>query len=477
MMKRITVTLLALTVVGVLSAQGGPPPKDWGVTITGFGRGAFSPIQYVGDTKSADGTVVAASTTVPGGGWYTGIGATWGFQYVRLGLTVNVGSELIGVNADVLLDKTTISTGDNAYGYAKPFSFMTLKFGKYADAVLGGKIGSNDYNLFTLKEQNEDNIFTRFLSSENTQGNVQYSTTFKGAMSAADSNVDRAAGEIGQKGFLMLLTPVKRLTLGLNLPSMGQVVSSFWTPGFGNPQSSAEYVWGNAQIAAGYDIEGVGLVRAQYVGVKDGDSNNLWKTSDYTATTGTPYSRIEAAFALSAIKGLTLDLGLKYYLPADSDEVYTFRGAKRSKYEKGMIIGLGGRFAGGGFAKGAYAIEGRVDAALPSAFKNQAPASSATLDTETGFNLNVHLTPSYNLGPCTLGVEFGLESMSDGKSGSADVKDGYTRVGLGLWAQKGLGTAKFIKAGLGVMLPYTGNDKVEHGMILSIPIVFQYVFF
>jgi hypothetical protein len=243
-------------------------------------------------------------------------------------------------------------------------------------------------------------------------------------------------------------------------------------------------VWGNAQIAAGYDIDGIGLIRAQYVGVKNGIKNTdaasttSWELSDFDGTTNKPNSRIEAAFGLTAVKGLTLDLGFKYYLP--SDEANVLYGATRTDYTRGVVVGLGGRYAGGGFAKGAYAIEGRVDAALPDTYKNRAagnPATTPTLDTESGFNLNVHLTPSYNLGPCTLGADLGLDFMGDGKSGSVDVKTGYTRVGLGVWAQKGLGMAKYIKAGLGVMLPYTDNADTDHGIIFSVPLVFQYAFF
>jgi hypothetical protein len=275
MIKRITVILLALAVAGGLSAQDWtPPPKDWGVTITGFGRGAFAPVQYVDETKAADGTVTTEAQT------YTGLGATWGFQYLNLGLTVNAGSELIGINADVQLDKTALAAGNNGYAYVKPFSFISTKFGKYIDATLGGKIGSSDFSAFVLPEKNEDAIFTRFLSAENTSANVSYATSFEGARattitdSAGAVTGARGEGEIGQKGVLLLLTPAKGLTLGLNLPSMGQAVYSLWTGGsaaqWGNPQSPMEYVWGNAQIAAGYEIEGIGLVRAQYVGVKDG---------------------------------------------------------------------------------------------------------------------------------------------------------------------------------------------------------------
>jgi hypothetical protein len=194
---------------------------------------------------------------------------------------------------------------------------------------------------------------------------------------------------------------------------------------------------------------------------------------------GSPYSRIEAAFALSAIQGLVLDFGFKYYLP--SDEGTTSWGEVRTDYTRGMVIGLGAKYTGGGFhgfGKGAYAIEGRIDAALGGKYQSTTNYGQlVTTDMETGLNLNVHLSPSYNLGICTVGGDFGLETQADGTSGGADDKTGYTRFGAGAWIQKELGMAKYIKAGLGATLPYKDNADVEHGAIISIPVVFQYVFF
>jgi hypothetical protein len=477
-MKKICGVVLALVVIGGLSAQEWePPPKDWGVTITGYGRGAFAPIQYAGEIKDANGDVTSKAET------NTGIGASWGYQYLKLGLTVNAGSDAIGVHADVQFDKTTLGLGDDGYVYIKPFSFISTKFGKYVDATLGGKIGSTDFHMFVLPEKNEDAIFTRFLSAENTNSNVSYKTTFDGAR-ASDATTPRAEGEIGQKGFLLLLSPVKGLTLGLNLPSMGQAVYSAFTENngaqWGNPQSPAEYVWGNAQIAAGYEIKGIGTVRAQYVGVKDGyiNADGDWKLNDYVYYA--PNSRIEAAFALTAVQGLTLDFGFKYYLPSDQ-ELITSWGETWSDYAKGMAIGLGAKYAGGGFngfGKGAYAIEGRIDGGFGGKYKTSAVwYGPDAVDAENGINLNVHLSPSYNLGICTVGGDFGLELQTDSKTDGTEDKTGYTRFGAGAWIQRDLGVAKYIKIGVGAALPYKTNGDEEYGVVVSVPIVFQFVFF
>jgi hypothetical protein len=491
-MKRIGVVLLVLVIAGGLYAQDGPPPRDWSVTIGGFGRGAFAPIQYVGESKDSAGNKTDAQT-------YAGIGASWGFQYLNLGLTVNAGSEAIGVHADVQLDKTGIALGNDGYAYVKPFSFVSLKLGKFADATLGGKISNTDFHMFVLPEKNEDALFTRFLSGENTLGNVNYATTFAGARDAhvkaefddasdpKEINVDaaiRGEGEVGQKGFLLLLTPLKGLTVGLNLPSMGQAVYSAYTATmgaqWGDPQSVAKYVWGNAQAAIGYEVEGIGHIRAQYVGVKDGiiNGDGKWELNDYVYYE--PNSRIEAAFAYTGVQGLTLDLGFKYYLPSDQS-TRSYNGVW-SDYAKGMALGLGARYSGGGyggFGPGSFTIEGRIDGAFGGKYKitPYGPPGSSSQDAENGVNLNAHLSPSYNLGICTVGGDFGFELQGDSKRDGTENKDGYTRFGVGAWVQKDLGIAKYIKAGVGATLPYTDNTDKEHGVVISVPIIFQYVFF
>jgi hypothetical protein len=482
-MKRIGVVLLVLVIVSGLYAQDGPPPRDWSVTIGGFGRGAFAPIQYVGESKDSAGTKTDAQT-------YTGIGASWGFQYLNLGLTLNAGSEAIGVHADVQFDKTGIALGNDGYAYVKPFSFVSLKFGKFVDATLGGKISNTDFHMFVLPEKNEDALFTRFLSGENTLGNVNYATTFAGARDAHVNFTDtdnveaviRGESEVGQKGFLLLLTPLKGLTAGLNLPSLGQAVYSAYTATmgaqWGDPQSVAKYVWGNAQAAIGYEIEEIGHIRAQYVGVKNGiiNSEGKWELDDYVYYE--PNSRIEAAFAYTGVQGLVLDLGFKYYLPSDQS-MNSYNGVW-SDYAKGIALGLGARYGGGGFGKGSYTIEGRIDSVFGGKYKvipYGGPPESSAQDAETGINLNVHLAPSYNFGICTVGGDFGFELQTDSKLGGTENKDGYTRFGVGAWVQKDLGIAKYIKAGVGATLPYTDNADNEHGVVISVPIVFQYVFF
>jgi hypothetical protein len=452
--KRICVVLLALGIIGGLYAQEGPPPRDWSVDFGGFGRGAFNPMQFVGGGTGTDNQI------------YSGIGSTWGFQNLELGLSVTAGSETIGVTADMLFNKDVVGLGNNAYAYVKPFNFVSMKFGKYIDEIMGGKIGDTDFNMFVLPEKNADSIFTRFHSGENTLANVNYETSFDpGAGTSQDF----------QKGFLLLLTPLKGLTLVLNLPSLGQAVYSGFTSNFGDPQSGTSYVWGNSQAAIGYEIDGIGHVRAQYIGVKDGsiNANGDWELSDYV--TFATHSRIEAAFAYTGLQGLLLDLGLKYYIPTDQSFNSGF-GWGYSDYARGMAIGLGARYSGGApFGKGAYAIEGKIDTTFAGSYTDI--SGGTPLDATNGINLNAHLVPSYNLGICTVGGEFGLEVQQDSKVGGTASKDGYTRFGIGAWAQRDLGMAKYIKIGVGATLPYTGNDDVKHGAIISVPIVFQYVFF
>jgi hypothetical protein len=66
--------------------------------------------------------------------------------------------------------------------------------------------------------------------------------------------------------------------------------------------------------------------------------------------------------------------------------------------------------------------------------------------------------------------------QGDNKIDGTEDKTGYTRFGAGAWIWKDLGIAKYIKTGVGVTLPYKDNADNEHGIVISVPIIFRYVF-
>ena len=243
-MKKIVGTIAAVAVAaGVAFAD---------VGIGSWGRAVWTPVAY----DDADGKVKS---------WE---GISWGGNFSRVGITVHAESENVGFALDMNADNyssTGIGVHDIAHFWAKPWSWLEVKVGKTQDDTGRGNIA---YGMFNWKRMGagwtgEDVTFTRF-------GN----------------------GGGGQaQGAILKVTPVEGLWIigAFDVQDNGEAVSTF-----GN----------HAQYGVGYEIEGIGHIRAQYIGgenVTDYDGNLVAK------------DQINAAFDLAAVENLYLTVGA--YIP------------------------------------------------------------------------------------------------------------------------------------------------------------------
>ena len=220
-----------------------------GVGIGSWGRAIWAPVQGDGDKVTS---------------WE---GISWGGAKSRVGISVHGESENVGFNLDMNGDGG-VGLGDLAQFWAKPFSWLEVKIGQTQDDT--GR-GNAAYGIFNWKRMGggktgEDVTFTRF-----GNGNGQQA-----------------------QGAIVKITPIENLW----------IIAAFNVQD--DKDAKATFV-NNAQYGAGYTIDGIGSIRAQYIG---GDDAKTIDGKDAIA------SRINAAFDLTAVENLFVTVGA--YIPLAS---------------------------------------------------------------------------------------------------------------------------------------------------------------
>jgi hypothetical protein len=294
------------------------------------------------------------------------------------------------------------------------------------------------------------------------------------------------------------LTPIEPLYIGVSVPSVVQITGNNpdkVTGGYkyyevDGTSTSEEKTGGNAahtyekiQVGAGFTIANIGLVRAQYVG-----ASYIRAVSDYDTgrskfwTNNLNVRRIEAAFAYTGMTGLVVDVGAKIPLAFKTFEVTDYPISSTSNV-RAKVIDSDTTFQapfqvslGAGYTAGALDVKGRVDAQFAGSRKDD------NAEYNIGLNINAHLTPSYNLGFATAGLDVGFEFLGENtdkdgkvynKTATSDGDKGGYRFGVGAWLRKAYGGAS-IKGGLGLRLGEV--DGTKEALVFSVPIIFDYSF-
>jgi hypothetical protein len=282
-------------------------------------------------------------------------------------------------------------------------------------------------------------------------------------------------------GGIVELTPIDNLF----------VAATLYGQGGNNTTLKAEDVYKGIQAGAGYTLENLGQVRAQYIGAANTNpltqatsatygtywDGNAYQhpTSAYTLKAGEFWvvepkaatedsfafdgHRIQAAFALTAIDNLTVDLGGTIGLPFDIEDFPDSTG------NQGHAISLGANFAAGDFS-----VLGRVDTTFGANVK-----SNGDKIYTAGFGLNALIEPSYNLGAVTVGADINLDSVGSSEFMKVDMKNGYFGFGFGLWLKKGLSNG-YIQTGVALTLPTNNKDDTKGPLVVAIPVVLEYGF-
>jgi hypothetical protein len=428
--------LIAISVVFALIAGAAFAQTASGISVNAWGRGVFAPLMNVGAEK-ADGKVVKDEETGKDleSSNYAGAGVTWGGSLPRTDFRVNGDAEFIGFTVNLTEDG--VNGGDNVYIWAKPFSNDILKLyvGKFDVDNLRGKVDTDTgFENFVAGDMSADKIFWRFRAA------------------GGDPN-----GFGANSGFMLSSAPTDGLFIGLRVN--GNLFRNWSGDGSGNKLLDA---YRFLQFGAGYDIPDVGLLRAQWIGGWFGTvtSDKLEKDFEIGPSLDKT-ARIEAAFALTAIQNLTLDLGFKFWLPLKFD-------GSDAKATNGLEVGLGARFRAD-----AFQIVAQIHSTFASYDRADADDKSAN-----GLGLKVNLIPTYDLDAFTLGASIGLEVGGKSKDINGDAVDNSNsmKVGFGAFAQKGLGSGS-VKAGVAYKVAPSYGGKAYGSNVLSIPIILEYAFF
>ncbi|MCL2126788.1 MAG: hypothetical protein FWH38_00920 [Treponema sp.] len=435
MKKLVIFTLIAAIVAGTAFAQ-----LADGIVVNGWGRAAFSPLMNLGKEKVDGETVDDAEADN-----FAGAGVTWGGQQARVDFRVSGGTDYVGFGIGFNAESHEVATHDiGAHIWIQPFGTNIFKMtaGWFIDDTLRGKIGNLDggFSNFVLGYvPEEDAIFNRFGS---------------GATNSTNGNNDN-------NSWMLSSVPIEGLFLGFMVN--GALFTGWGGPGSGTPAGEA---YRYMQLGAGYEIADIGHIRAQYIGgwsgtvdPADPDWDKYWYDAGKQA-------RIEAAFALTAVQGLLVDLGAKIWLPLEEKDTF--------KVSNGLDFSLGVTFG-----MDALGIGFRADISGIGAYARHGEGTIGYKDDEStnGALMVFRLVPTYALDFATLGLDaaFAIGGKSKAVNGDS-IDDNWSQFGIGAFLQKGLAGGQLM-AGLSFTLPPSYKDGATGRSVFTIPIILEYAFF
>jgi len=481
--------LLIFSVFFILLAQAAFAQLANGIYVNAWGRGVFAPLWYE-STEMQYGEPLANSEPI----FKNGTGVTWDpNKQPRVDFRVNGATDYVGftihLNTEFLSSYS--GNGDNgAQLWVKPFGNNWLKLtlaNQMIEDTLRGKVTTDTgFENFVLGKSmmglpggiagvceplNQDVTFNRFGGGRGpNEANLANTSTH---VLSALSNV-----------FFLSSSPIDGLFIGLML--QGILTAS--------TETALKETWRQVHVGAGYEIQGIGHARAQYIGGYVG--------KEETATDNFKFmepSKVEAAFAFTYVDNLTVDLGAKIWLPVTTADDRTTNA--NATYYRGVDLALGASYR---YENINVAFMGQV--LYLGAYTNSASGSSLahSPDNDKGANgvqLVFNLIPEYDFDFGTIGLSFiaqtkTADTLTNGNKAERTAVGGpWTQFGTGVWYRKGL-AGGYIKIGIAYAFPQIAfgspsstfvpgqgyvPDPDQTGFngrgILSIPIILEYAFF
>jgi hypothetical protein len=427
MKKLIALFTVLLIVTGAAFAQ-----YPDGLTIGGWGRSDFAVVQ---GQFPEDGDPI----------YRTGVGSGWGPAYLGFNLNYTALDGRIGGVATIAYAANGNATkDDNLYIWAKPFGSDILKIyiGSFNEEAFRG------YNPL-------DNNFSPWVNS-------------------TVSNKDRIFTRIQPRGGALFLTkPMEGLSIYASVdPGLGTLSAIFpdpnATPAVVGIASVASDVYKRVQVGLGYEIAGIGLARVQYVGhtgnpvITNLQLVGVGNTATFDEVTyNAPI--IEAAFKVTALEGLTLDIGGKIPIPGKENNTVWGDLTVQRNFE----LNLAGDYKAGSSFGVNFGIFGAFGGSIVSDRQN-----SERLDTAPTFGLGVE--PYFFLAglDSTLGVAMTLGVIGDGDIVPQNKFKESTDFALGAWISKDFGPGH-IKTGLSYVFPTYRDNKNGTVGYFSWPIILE----
>jgi len=228
-------------------------------TVSGWGRAIFVPVIVADESPQSISMV------------------SWGPYGNRIGFTISGSSDNVGAQADVVYDNGGVGAGDQQKIWVKPIEMLTISVGRVFDDTLRGNASFVALNWLRYDSMIGDDLVFERIGAMGMQANVVVS-------------VNPMDGLYIIAGFGRSVPGWSAATdLNLMNPVGDEIMMDMFKQG---------------QYAVGYDIPGIGMIRAQFIG--------------YPSATEDINGLINAAFKLTMVEGLLVDLGAK--IPVDSDQ-------------------------------------------------------------------------------------------------------------------------------------------------------------
>ena len=356
------------------------------ITFGGWGRAIWAPVASNGGD--------AVTFTSP----------SWGGKG-RIGFGMDFTSENVDMHADFKLEDDKADINDQLKIVVRPIENLSISIGKLQDDTLRGDCCYGSWNW----------LRPNWISDEG----ITFSRT------------------IDLKGVAVKATPVEGLVILAGIPvsdNGGEATA------MGNTSNLAEDAYKAAKVGFGYTIDGVGQIKAQFLGKGPSSDYGEDDTGD-----------LEVAFKLSAVENLSAEVGFKMQLLDDSDA------AKK-------LVALGARYqvndACAVAASAAVTLYGNSDYDPSMAF---GAGVDYALDNGIGLCADVRVAmPQNDIDP-SIGFMVGAsKGFSNGK-----LSAGFQGVSVAEKSGTGL---------CGAMKPAKDGVAEVDGFVWAVPVCFEYWF-
>ena len=236
------------------------------VTFGGWGRAIWAPVASMG------GDAITFTST------------SWGGDG-RIGFGMDFTSENVDMHADFKLEDNKAEINDQLKIVVRPIENLSISIGKLQDDTLRGDCCYGSWNWL------RPNWFGGMLDK---------------SYKAEDEGLTFSR-TIDLKGVAVKATPVEGLVILAGIPV---AVNGYGDENIGNDGDArlAETAYKAAKVAFGYTIDGIGQIKAQFLGKGPGSDYGEDDTGD-----------LEVAFKLSAVENLSAEVGFKMQILDDSD--------------------------------------------------------------------------------------------------------------------------------------------------------------
>ena len=357
------------------------------ITFGGWGRAIWAPV------ASNGGDAVTFTST------------SWGGDG-RIGFGMDFTSENVDMHADFKLEDGKAEINDQLKIVVRPIENLSISIGKLQDDTLRGDCCFGSWNW----------LRPSWISDEG----ITFSRTI-------DLN----------KGVAVKATPVEGLVIlaGIPVANNGGEATAM-----GHTSNLAEDAYKAAKVGFGYTIDGIGQIKAQFLGKGPSSDYGEDDTGD-----------LEVAFKLSAVENLSAEVGFKMQILDDSDAA--------NKH-----VALGARYQ----VNDACAVAASADVTL---------YGNSDIDPSMAFGAGVDYALDNGIGLCAdVRVAMPQNDIDPSIGFLLGASKGFSNGKLSAGFQ-GVSVAENSGTGLcGAMKPAKDGVAEADGFVWAIPVCFEYWF-